>query len=82
MHSRWKDLALYHYSSAPTLTSTCSVCGLRHNANKSLYVKIIIFSSIIIIRIVFRMHVQHYHQHDMQHRKNQIQMKLKVNPVY
>ena len=43
MHNQWKDLALYHYSSAPTLTSTCSVCGLRPTANKSLYVKTAFF---------------------------------------
>ncbi|CAF1216648.1 unnamed protein product [Adineta steineri] len=37
MHDKWKHLALYHYSSAPTLTSPCSVCGLRPSANRSLY---------------------------------------------
>jgi len=39
MDSQWKHLALYHYSSAPTLTSNCSICGLRSTANKALYVK-------------------------------------------
>jgi hypothetical protein len=43
MQDQWKDLALYHYSSAPTLTSTCSVCGLRPAANKSLYVKTVFY---------------------------------------
>ncbi|CAF3553209.1 unnamed protein product [Rotaria sordida] len=37
MYDQWKDLALYHYSPAPTLTSSCSVCGLRPTANKALY---------------------------------------------
>jgi hypothetical protein len=39
MNHEWKHLALYHYSPAPTLTSLCSVCGLRPSANKALYVK-------------------------------------------
>jgi hypothetical protein len=43
MNSQWKHLALYHYSSAPTLTSTCTVCGLRPTATKALYVKIYFF---------------------------------------
>jgi hypothetical protein len=39
MNDQWKHLALYHYSSVPTLTSACSVCGLHPKANKSLYVR-------------------------------------------
>ncbi|CAF1146931.1 unnamed protein product [Adineta ricciae] len=37
MTSKWHHLALYHYSPAPTLSTACSVCGLRPAANKSLY---------------------------------------------
>ncbi|UJR35583.1 hypothetical protein I4U23_028336 [Adineta vaga] len=37
MHSQWQHLALYHYSPAPTLSTVCSVCGIRPSANKSLY---------------------------------------------
>lgn len=39
MYQQWKHLALYHYAAAPTSSSSCSVCGLRPAANKSLYVK-------------------------------------------
>ncbi|CAF1320705.1 unnamed protein product [Rotaria sordida] len=37
MYHQWEHLALYHYSPAPTLTSTCTACGLRPTANKALY---------------------------------------------
>ncbi|CAF3289212.1 unnamed protein product [Rotaria sp. Silwood2] len=37
MYYQWKHLALYHYLLAPTLTSTCNICGLHPIANKALY---------------------------------------------
>lgn len=40
MSDKWNDLALYHYSAAPTLKSPCSTCGLLPSVNKALYVSV------------------------------------------